>query len=72
MKDPCKAIPRKTLDSITLFDVYDGAQVGFGKKSVAFSLKLLSKERTLTDDDADSSVKKAIKALEELGCSLRS
>lgn len=62
----------KTLDSITLFDVYDGAQVGFGKKSVAFSLKLLSKERTLTDDDADSSVKKAIKALEELGCSLRS
>ena len=62
----------KTLDSITLFDVYDGAQVGFGKKSVAFSLKLLSKERTLTDEDADSSVKKAIKALEELGCSLRS
>lgn len=62
----------ETLDSIELFDVYDGAQVGFGKKSVAFSLKLLSKERTLTDEDADRCVKKAVKALGEMGISLRS
>ena len=62
----------KTLESIALFDVYDGAQVGFGKKSVAFSLKLLSKERTLTDEDADSAVKKAIKELEKIGVTLRS
>ncbi len=62
----------KTLESISLFDVYEGAQVGFGKKSVAFSLSLRSADRTLTDEDADSAVKKAIKALENIGVQLRS
>lgn len=62
----------KTLENIALFDVYEGAQVEKGMKSVAFSLRLRSSERTLTDDDADSAVKKAIKALEKIGVSLRS
>jgi len=62
----------KNLESISLFDVYEGAQVGLGKKSVAFSLSLRSPERTLTDEDADSAVKKAIKALNEIGIQLRS
>ncbi len=62
----------KTLESISLFDVYEGAQVASGMKSVAFSLKLRSAEKTLTDEDADSAVKKAIKALEKIGIKLRS
>lgn len=62
----------KTLESIALFDVYEGAQVEKGMKSVAFSLRLRSAERTLTDEDADSAVKNAIKALEKIGVSLRS
>lgn len=62
----------KTLENIALFDVYEGAQVEAGMKSVAFSLRLRSAERTLTDEDADSAVKKAIKALEKIGVSLRS
>ena len=62
----------KTLENIALFDVYEGAQVESGMKSVAFSLRLRSAERTLTDEDADSAVKKAIKALEKIGVSLRS
>lgn len=62
----------KTLENIALFDVYEGAQVEKGMKSVAFSLRLRSAERTLTDDDADSAVKKAVKALEKVGVSLRS
>ncbi len=56
----------KTLENITLFDVYEGNQIESGKKSVAFSLKLRSKDKTLTDDDADSAMKKAIKAIEKL------
>lgn len=62
----------KTLENITLFDVYEGNQIESGKKSVAFSLKLRSKNKTLTDDDADSAMKKAIKAIEKLGATLRS
>ena len=62
----------KTLENITLFDVYEGNQIEGGKKSVAFSLKLRSKDKTLTDDDADSAMKKAIKAIEKLGATLRS
>ena len=62
----------KTLENIALFDVYEGAQVEEGMKSVAFSLRLRSAERTLTDEDADSAIKKAIKALEKIGVSLRS
>lgn len=62
----------KTLENIALFDVYEGAQVEAGMKSVAFSLRLRSAERTLTDEDADSAIKKAIKALEKIGVSLRS
>lgn len=61
-----------TLENIALFDVYEGDQIAEGKKSVAFSLKLRSKEKTLTDEDADTAMKKAVKALEKLGAVLRS
>ncbi|HLM35209.1 MAG TPA: phenylalanine--tRNA ligase subunit beta [Gaiellaceae bacterium] len=40
------------LREIRVFDVYRGAQVGQGRKSVAFSVSYQSPERTLTDDDA--------------------
>lgn len=53
----------KTLENITLFDVYEGNQIESGKKSVAFSLKLRSKDKTLTDDDADSAMKKRLRLL---------
>ncbi len=63
----------KNLEEIKLFDIFEGLQVGAGNKSVAFSLKLRSGERTMTDDEADSAVKKALKALEEnTGAVLRS
>ncbi len=62
----------KLLETIELFDVYTGSQIEEGKKSVAFSLKLRAEDRTLTDEEADNVVKKAIKALDKLGISLRS
>lgn len=62
----------KILETISLFDVYQGEQIEAGKKSVAFSIKMRSPERTLTDDEADGAMKRAIKALNELGISLRS
>lgn len=70
-KEIAKAVG-STLENIELFDVYEGNQIENGKKSVAFSLKLRSADKTLTDDDADGAMKKAIKALEKLGAALRS
>ncbi|NMR20571.1 phenylalanine--tRNA ligase subunit beta [Cellulomonas fimi] len=40
------------LEDLRLFDVFTGSQVGEGKKSLAFSLRLRAADRTLTADDA--------------------
>lgn len=42
------------LEQVTLFDVYRGAPVPDGKKSVAFGLSLRAADRTLTDAEADA------------------
>ncbi|MCD7730801.1 MAG: phenylalanine--tRNA ligase subunit beta [Oscillospiraceae bacterium] len=59
------------LEKVTLFDVYKGKQIGEGKKSIAYSISMRSHEGTLTDEQADSAMKKALKALEKLGAELR-
>jgi len=61
------------LEDVTLFDVYRGAQVPVGKKSVAVGLTLRAPDRTLTDSEADAviaSVKDRLKAA--LGAEIRS
>ena len=42
------------LESVSLFDVYRGEQVGDGKKSLAFRLAFRAPERTLTTDEVSS------------------
>ena len=37
------------LESIRLFDVYTGEQIGAGKKSLAFALRFRANDRTLTE-----------------------
>ena len=39
------------LESVRLFDVYTGEQVGEGKQSLAFALRFRAPDRTLTDDE---------------------
>ena len=53
------------LEAVSLFDVYKGDQVPEGKKSVAYSLRLRRSDRTLTDEECDGAMKKAIAALEK-------
>lgn len=60
-----------TLESIELFDVYKGKQVGEGKKSLAFAISMRSHEGTLTDEQADAAMKRVIKELSRLGAELR-
>ncbi|GAA4804812.1 phenylalanine--tRNA ligase subunit beta [Nocardioides caeni] len=40
------------LESVRLFDAYTGAQVGEGKKSLAFALRFRAPDRTLTEGEA--------------------
>ena len=61
----------KTLEHISLFDVYQGEQIEKGKKSVAFSLRLRAADKTMTDAEADEAMNKAIKALDDVGAELR-
>ena len=62
----------KILESIDLFDVYVGEQIGKGRKSVAFNLIFRADDRTLTDEECNAAVQKAVAAAEKLGAELRS
>ena len=59
------------LESISLFDIYEGSQIAEGTKSLAFSIRLRSSKRTLTDRDADEAMSSAVNALNKLGITLR-
>ena len=62
----------KLLRSVRLFDIYRGANLGDGKKSLAFSLTLRADDRTLTDDDSEGTISKILAALKDsLGATLR-
>jgi len=61
------------LQSVELFDVYEGDPLPAGKKSVAFTLGLMSTEKTLTDSEIDAAVRVVVAAVErEEGATLRS
>lgn len=53
------------LKGCELFDVYTGAPIPAGYKSVAFSLTLRADDQTLTDDHAEETMQSVLKALEE-------
>lgn len=59
------------LETVTLFDVYQGKQIAAGKKSVAYAISMRSHEGTLTDEQADAAVKRVLKELAALGAELR-
>jgi len=62
----------KKLEKLELFDLYEGEQVAHGFKSMAYSLSFRDKEKTLSDDEVASSMKKIMNGLESLGIELRS
>ena len=45
----CARAPASCCESVRLFDVYTGAQVGAGTKSLAFALRFRAPDRTLTE-----------------------
>ena len=59
------------LESVTLFDVYEGEQLGEGKKSLAYSLLFRANDRTLADTEVNEKIDKMLAALAEKGIVLR-
>lgn len=60
------------LESVELFDVFRGEQLGDGKKSLAFNLIFRAVDRTLTDEEVNEyRVQAAEKARVELGAQMR-
>ena len=60
------------LEKAEMFDIYRGAQLLSGKKSVAFSLTFRNAERTLSDDDVNPLMQKILAACEaECSATLR-
>ncbi|MCL3860087.1 phenylalanine--tRNA ligase subunit beta [Actinotalea sp. K2] len=61
------------VEELRLFDVYSGTQVGEGKKSLAFSLRLRAPDRTLTSVEAAGVREAALaEANRQVGAVLRS
>lgn len=61
----------KLLESIQLFDVYEGSQIEAGFKSVAFNLVFRSNERSLETAEVNKAVDKILKELAKLEIELR-
>ncbi|MBQ6735529.1 MAG: phenylalanine--tRNA ligase subunit beta [Lachnospiraceae bacterium] len=62
----------KLLESVSLFDIYEGAQIKEGFKSMAYALSFRDAARTLSDEDVAAAMKKILNGLESLGAELRS
>lgn len=61
----------KILESVALFDVYEGAQIMTGFKSMAYSITFRAKDRTLEEADITGAMKKILNGLESMGIELR-
>jgi phenylalanyl-tRNA synthetase beta chain len=63
---------KQLLKAVNVFDVYEGANVGEGKKSYALSFTLLDDSQTLTDKVIDKTMEKLMGVFEkELGAVIR-
>ena len=61
----------KYLESYHLFDLYEGAQIEKGYKSMAYSITFRAKDKTLEESDVASAMKKILNGLESMGIVLR-
>lgn len=61
----------KILESVTLFDIYEGAQIKEGHKSMAYSISFRAKDRTLEDKDVNEVMTKILNGLSKIGIELR-
>lgn len=61
----------KLLESCKLFDIYEGAQIKEGHKSVAYTISFRAGDRTLEDKEVNTIMDKILNGLKELDIELR-
>ena len=59
------------LESVSIFDVYEGEHIEVGYRSLAYNLQFRSMEGTLNDEDIDGAIQAIIDALATKNCKLR-
>ena len=68
-----KNIDKDLIKTVKIFDIYQGDKIESGKKSIAFSVTLEPKDKTLSEIDIDQISKKIISEVQEVtGATLRS
>ena len=60
------------LESLELFDIYEGERIGADKKSMAYSITFRNKEKTLEESEISAVMEKILKGLQAIGAVLRS
>ena len=62
----------RLVESVEVFDIYQGDQIEEGHKSLAFAIRLRDHKQTLQDVQADKAIAKMLKAVKEkFGARLR-
>jgi phenylalanyl-tRNA synthetase beta chain len=56
---------RKLITGVNVFDVFEGASLGEGKKSIAIEVLIQPTDKTLTDEDFDALTKKIVGNVEK-------
>ncbi len=67
-----RAAGGRLLEDVQIFDLYEGAQVGAGKKSLALRLSFRAADRTLTEEEVNALRRQMLEKIRaELGAELR-
>ena len=58
-----KGADRNLIESVSVFDVYEGKSVGEGKKSIAIAVRIQPKDKTLTEAEIEALAQKLVAAV---------
>lgn len=65
VEDAVRETASGLLESLALFDVYEGEGIAAGRKSLAWAFRFRAEDRTLTDDDVEAEMTAVTSALEK-------
>ena len=65
IEERIRAVAKKNLRDIEVFDVYEGKPLAPGQKSLALRLTYRAQDRTLTDDEMKKSQDRIISTLQD-------
>lgn len=71
LREAAMKAERKLIKSVSLFDVYTGDKLPFGKKSYALNFIIEDNSKTLTDTEIDRIMSSVLASSEKLGATLR-